>query len=299
MRLGVLSDLHRTMDPQERAWWHNEYDFAGHSARLGRALAWFEREGVDALVLCGDLTHAGGVDAMGAVLAECRGGVGVPVIVVSGNHDAARGEDLVACGIEQLGDDRVVAADECGVRVGGIRVAGVQVAPTSGYLRSRLRAWPAVEGWGEEPVVLVSHLPLLSRASVVAERGMPYPGDLLDREQAGALLQARSGPTIVLAGHIHVRDAHAEGPVLQLVQAAMVEPPFEAAVLDVRAGGRGDVFVARRARRTSDQRGEYEPALVAAVGWWRFEDGGWASADADTPAFRTETGVDGTIASMS
>ena len=118
-------------------------------------------------------------------------------------------------------------------------------------------------------------------------------------EQAAALLQARVGPTIVLAGHIHVRDAHAEGRILQLVQAALVEPPFEAAVLDVCAGGRGGVLVARRARRTSDRRGEYEPALVEAVGSWRFENGCWTNASADTSALRPQRSVGGAIGSMS
>jgi predicted phosphodiesterase len=282
LRLAILSDLHRTTNPHECAWWQNEYDFAGHLTRVERALAWFKREAVDALVLCGDLTHAGGADAMSAVLSECCAGLEVPVIAVSGNHDVAEGEDLLADGVERVSDGRLVRAKASGELVSGIRVAGVQLAPTSGYMRSRLHALPAVEDWRDEPVVLVSHLPLLSRASAVASHGMAYPGDLLDRERAAAVLQARSAATIVVSGHIHVRDAHTEGPVLQLLQAAMVEPPYEAAVLDVRADADGGLSATRRTHRTSDQRAAHEPTLVEPVGSWRFVNGCWAVAEAGT-----------------
>jgi predicted phosphodiesterase len=284
LRLGILSDLHRTTDPRQRAEFHNEYDFAGHASRVGRALAWFEQEAVvDALVLCGDLTHSSGEGAMTAVLGECCAALAVPVIVVSGNHDVGQGEDVLAHAIERLADDRLVLADPSGDLVSGIRVAGLQVAPTSGWSRSRVRALPAVEDWGGELVVLVSHLPLLSRAAAVAACGMPYPGDLLDRERPAALLQARAGATIVIAGHIHVRDVHRDGPVLQLTQAAMIEPPFEAALLDVRADRDGCVEVTRRTHRTAERRAVQEPTLVPPVGSWRFASGGWAVVDAVGP----------------
>ena len=288
LRLGILSDLHRTTNPQEWHEFHNEYDFGEHPRRIASALSWFEQEAVEALVLCGDLTHGSNERAMIAVLGECAA-LEVPVIAVSGNHDVAHGEDMLVRGIELLADDRLLRADPIGDLVSDIRVAGLQVAPTSGYGMSRLRALPAVEEWGEEPVVLVSHLPILSRAEAVAARGMPHPGDLLDREQAATLVRDRSAPTIVLSGHIHVRDAHAEGPVLQLVQSALIEPPWEAAVLDVRTDLDGGVLATRRTLRTSDRRVAHEPTLVEPVGSWRFTNGAWRAADPEEPASPVES----------
>ena len=277
VRLGILSDLHRTTDSRLRHEWHNPHDFIGHPTRMAHALAWFEQEAIDALVLCGDLTHSGDVEAMSAMLSECRAEREAPVIAVSGNHDVVHGKDVLASEIERANDDHLVEANTAGELVSGVRVASVQLAPASGYQRSRLRALPEVEVWGDEPVVLVSHLPLLSRAAAVAARGMPYPGDLLNRERAVEPLLKRRAPTIVLAGHIHVRDVHVEGPVLQIVQAALVEPPFEAALLDVRIDEDG-VLVTRRTRRTSDQRAEFEPILVGPAGSWRFANGSWGDA---------------------
>jgi predicted phosphodiesterase len=276
-RLGILSDLHRSTDPRERGEWHNEYDFAGHASRLWRALAWFAQAAVDALALCGDLTHAGGTEAMSAILSECRAGLDVPVIAVSGNHDVVENEDWLARGSELLADDLVVLGDPAGLMISGIRVAGLQVAPASGYMRSHLRDLPAVQDWGNEPAVLVSHLPLLSRAEAVAACGIAYVGDALERMEAAELVLARHAPTIVVSGHIHVRDAHADGPVLQLLQSAMIEPPWEAAVLEVRCDAGGEVLAGRRTLRTSDRQAEFEPTLVGPVGAWRFADSRWTT----------------------
>lgn len=283
LRLGILSDLHRTTNPQERHEFHHEHDFTGHPSRIERALDWFAREKVEALVLCGDLTHTADEGAMVALLEECAA-LELPAIVVSGNHDVAHGEDVLVKGIERVADDRVLRGDPSGEISSDIRIAGVHVTPTSGYDFSRLQAMPAVQDWGDELVILVSHLPMLSRAAEVAARGYSHPGDLLDREQAAALLRDRSAPTIVLCGHIHVRDAHAEGPVLQLTQAAMIEAPFEAAVLDVAGDLDDGVLATWRTHRTSEKRYEHEPTLVEPSGRWRFADGSWTPIDLEEPA---------------
>jgi predicted phosphodiesterase len=285
VRLGILSDLHRTTNVAQRAEFHNEYDFGGHSARIARALAWFGEEEVDALILCGDLTHTAEPEAMAAVLRECVAELEVPVIAVAGNHDVGAGQDELSRAIERPGLDRLLAGSPIGHMIAEVRVAGLQLEPTSGWARSRLVSLPAVDAWGEEPVVLVSHLPLLSRASTVAAAGMPYPGDLLDREDAAALLRGRGAPTVVVAGHIHVRDVHTDDGILQLLQGAMIESPFEAVLLDVGTDGDGVVCVTRTARRTSDRPVRCEPTFTDPVGSWRFESAGW-EATAGPIAFR-------------
>jgi predicted phosphodiesterase len=283
LRLGILSDVHCTSAPDERAAWHNAYDFAGLRARVERALAWFAQEDVDLVVLCGDLTHHGDSAPLRTLLEQLRAGTPQRVLAVAGNHDVADGEDMLARELAHLGDPRLAPADVRGELLGGIRLAGVHLVPTIGYFGARLREQPALDAWGEEPVVLASHLPLLSRAAALAARGMPYPGDLLDRVQAADALRTRRAPTVVVCGHIHARDVHAEGSVLQLTQAALIEPPFDAVVLDVRPDGEGGALVTRRTLRTGEQRAAHEPALAQPDGAWRFVAGGWSDADVADP----------------
>ena len=282
LRLGILSDVHATSALDERAAWHNAYDFNGLSVRVERALAWFEQQDVDLILLCGDLTHHGDAAPLRALLKHICGTTTRRVLAVAGNHDVACGEDVLARELTRLRDPRLGLAGPQGELVSGVRIAGVHPAPTVGYFGAWLREPPALNAWGEEPVVLASHLPLLSRAAALAARGMPYPGDLLDRELAAAALRSRRAPTVVVCGHIHARDVHAQGAVLQLTQAALIEPPFDAVVLDVRRTA-ASVVVARRTLRTGGRHAEHEPVLAEPDGAWRFADSRW-SADRPEPA---------------
>jgi predicted phosphodiesterase len=274
LRLGILTDSHRTVVTGERGGWHNPYDFDGVSGRFERALRWLDRESVDVIAMCGDLTHRGDREAMRAVLEQCLRVSRRPLVAVSGNHDVARGQDVLANTIGHLDRSGLALARPEGDVVRGVRVAGLQLAPGSGWFGSRLREPPAVAAWGDEPIVMLSHFPILSRAAALATLGMPYPGDIIDRADVAAPVLARVAPTVVLSGHIHARDAHAEGPVLQLTQGALVEPPFDAAVVTVDVDAAG-VSVTRRIDRTDDRRAEYEPTLVGGWGSWRYADGRW------------------------
>ena len=68
MRLGVISDIHWSTDPDARGEWHGPYDFAALPERLDQARAAFRRERVDAVVVVGDLANAGDVASAKAVL---------------------------------------------------------------------------------------------------------------------------------------------------------------------------------------------------------------------------------------
>jgi hypothetical protein len=162
---------------------------------------------------------------------------------VNGNHDLRLGEEFAECAhrhaIRLLYDEPLELA--------GVAVTGVEVdrgpAPPQYVGRSG--------GWGGESglVVVASHFPLLSEASRVAAAGLPYAGDLVNRADLEGRLRSDPRPKIVLSGHIHVRCSAHDGPLLQLAVGAMIEPPFDATIVDLDAS---DVSVRRTARRLGE-----------------------------------------------
>jgi predicted phosphodiesterase len=223
LTVGVLSDVHLNDSADATAAWHNAYDFAGVPRRLHRAAAAFQSAGVDLVCLIGDLAHHGSPGAL-RPLADALSSLDAPTLLVAGNHDAGGHEKLVAAlpGVE--------SATGAGQLHGDWRVAGVQVAP-GGWFGARALDLLDTSAWDEDPVLLLSHFPVLSHAQRLAERGMPYPGDLIDRPAIAQALTARTAPTVVISGHIHARDASCSGSVLQLVQGALVEAPYECSIL--------------------------------------------------------------------
>lgn len=267
-RFGILTDLHAVQDVTRRAAWHNPYDFAGVEERRAQALDLFASEAVDRVLLLGDLAHDGDLPSLRRML-RARG-LPAPALAVGGNHDGARPTDQLArAGPESLGLPGWRA-----VRHGPVRLAGVRV------LRPAERRWvsarpPTLRTWGDAPVLLASHFPVLSRAAVVAARELPYAGDLADRADVAAPLLARTAPTVVVSGHLHVRDSTAEGALLQLSLGASIEPPFEATVLDLEVEGPA-LAVTRTAHELGQAPERRDPRLVGARETWRFEPGpGW------------------------
>ena len=224
LRLGVLSDIHLAAEPYPLACWHNRYDFAGLPDRLRAAVEQIVRAKVDALCVLGDVTHTGSAAAV-RPLACALDAAEVPVLVVAGNHDS---------GHRSLTDvlPRASAAPPEGTVLRGWRIAGVQVEE-GGWFGARLDSPPALDAWGEEPVVLLSHFPLHSYAPSLAALGMPYPGDLVGRQAIADALAARRAPTIVLSGHIHARARSYERGLLQLVTGALVEFPYECTLVEI------------------------------------------------------------------
>lgn len=263
MRLGVVSDLHLTLDPGAEAAWHNPFDFAGLPARIDEALAAFAAAGVDAVVACGDVTHDGDEPAARAALARLSDRVDRPVLVVAGNHDCLERDDRLArCGAAML--------DATGVEVSGLRVAGVAVETGD---EDRM-AWTGAAA--APPDVVVSHFPVLSRAERLAERGLAYAGDLTNREELERQLTG-SAPVLVLSGHIHAREAHARGNLLQLSAGALVEAPHEVAVVDVDAED-GAVRVRRRVHVLGPPPPGPDPVFSPEHETWSFGDGGWRAS---------------------
>jgi predicted phosphodiesterase len=255
LRLGVLSDTHFAPGGSAASW-HNPYDFGGVGDRVRNALQRFADEGVDGVVFAGDLTHRDDEESVAAGLEHLRLAPG-DLWLARGNHDSTldRGPYGGSAEGERLAED--------------VRLAVVDLATDDGGATFRSASRLPVDRWGGELAVVASHYPLISRAAEVSAVGLPYPGDLLGRAALLDALLARDAPSVVLSGHLHVRDSAADGPVLQLLFAAVVEYPFECSLLEL-----GEGRVTRTAIPLHDAPHRRDPALVPALERWEFE-GGW------------------------
>ena len=286
LRVGVLADLHGSLDPAEQGGWFNAYDFAGMPERVDRAMTWFAEQEVDRVVLAGDLTHGAEAKALDALLERCTRRSPCPVLVVAGNHDVD-GRAPFAGAVARAAGARVALATPTGERHRGVCLAGIHVGSAEGLMRSRVEQAPDLTAWGAEPVVLASHYPLLSHAASLTTNGLPHPGDLVDRAALARPLIERAAPTIVVSGHVHARLVAVEGTVLQLTQTALIEPPFDAALVELAPEPGGGLLVTRRTLRAGDARAPFEPALAEPDGAWRFDGGRWqpiGAAPADVVA---------------
>jgi predicted phosphodiesterase len=263
MRLGFVTDVHWTNGVPEYLGWHNAWDFEGLPRRLAAVAGHFSD--LDLIVLSGDISSGGDLESISHVLGELGD---VPVIAVTGNHDVEDGEGLLAAAVR----DGAQLAQPAGIVQDGLRVAGIQVKAVAGGCAAVVE--PETAAWGEEPVVFVSHYPVLSRTELFAEHGFEYPGDLVGREAIATSLLARSAPTVVLCGHIHARESHTHGPVLQLVGGALIEAPYECAVVEVDADTR---TVRREARPLTGPAVERTPVFAPEVERWRFDGLVWTS----------------------
>jgi hypothetical protein len=250
----------------------------GVGGRLAEAASVAAAEGVDAVVLLGDLADDGDAASTAFVL-EQLAGAGLAVWAVAGNHDA--GEvvgDRLARMLDPGGPPLHRLADERGAPVGDVRVAGVAItreAAAGAFVAQR--ALP-LELWGDDVTLLLSHFPILSREDWVRGHGLAYAGDLGNGAALSQPLLARGAPTIVLNGHLLVRDAHLLGSVLQLSFASLIEYPNEAALLELAIEGL-QVTVDRRSVPLGGA-GEVtaDPCLAPPSQRWTFDGAGWADA---------------------
>lgn len=274
MRIGLLADLHWSAAPDLAASWHAPYDFGGLADRCAATVEALVAHSCDLLVLAGDLTHDGDEASCAAALDCVLGASPIPVAVVEGNHDVLRDRDLVP-GRPEVRDGWRRADAAARERQLTLRPVGV----------GRDRRWARDRGLGPvaadtRATVLVSHFPLVPHAERLAAAGLPHPGELADRGLLLELLGATRTPAVVLSGHVHVRDASAHDNVLQICVPALVERPYEAAVVEV------DPLA--QAVRCTRIRGGAPAAARAAEPWllapseerWTFADGSWTRHEA-------------------
>jgi predicted phosphodiesterase len=266
LRLGVVADIHWCSEPGRTEYWHNRLDFLGAPERLGAALALFHANAVHAVALLGDLAHDGDQASLDAVLATCAEHWTGPTFVVAGNHDR----------VTELPD--VAGELDPGIDV---RKLAVEADPERGALRAA--CGEAREADPLRPLVLLSHYPLLAQDALFAAHGFAYAGNLHGADAVLARLDGRAAPAIVLCGHVHGRESRACRGVLQLTLGALIEPPYECAIVEVDASPAG-FDVRRVSHRLGPCIGSAEPVFATDDETWTFVGGRWRGTHAQTRA---------------
>ena len=125
--------------------------------------------------------------------------------------------------------------------------------------------------------VWLTHFPILTLEERCREADLLYAAHLDYLAPPPELMPAASGPVIVLSGHLHLRAVTTEANVLQLVFAALVEPPYEVAVVDIDVDGASLTY---ECASVVEPDAERLPILDPPSGRWSFDPdaGTWSSS---------------------
>jgi 3',5'-cyclic AMP phosphodiesterase CpdA len=276
VRLGIVSDSHFCPAGTPPGFWHNPQDYDRAEERLELGIRLLQSRNVDAVAMLGDLTNFGDEASIARAVAVLAS-AGVPVLVVPGNHDCLLGVTEFLGHVDRLGPPGVMMAGT-EHELGGIRVVGLTELARDEEVKQLVIADIDGGNWGDGPLVVLTHFPLLDRRAAIEGVGWKYAGGFRDAGVARRL-RDRRGPAIILHGHLHVRDATLDGNVLQIGCAALVEPPHEATVVEIDRDEDGGwrVPVEHTALATSEAR---LPVMTPARGAWRFAGEGWTVSPA-------------------
>jgi predicted phosphodiesterase len=244
LRLGIIADAHLSPSGTRVSSSHTEYENTDTMVAYRLALRRCLWEDVDGVALPGDLSQSGDDESLEAGV-KMAAESGLKVWAVAGDHDCSQREDALAGAIRRVGADTVRLVTPKGEAVGGgPRVAGLSVTSGNRGYAAGPDGKPDVSGWEVDPVVWLTHFPMISFSEQVSRAGLIYGNDLEDLEEVAQPLLGRSAPTVVVNGHIHLRNTRAKGKVLQVSCAALLDPPFEVTLLDLEP--EGDRLVLRR-----------------------------------------------------
>ena len=284
LRLGVIADPHLSLRGGEAAW-HNPYRLADAHERLDKAMSHPLFTDVDAFAVLGDLAHFGDRDS----LRRCVDGVAKargdrPAILLSGNHDVLEPDVRLEQEVADRGDDDVVAplawparsraADPFAAAGLGLHVHEVMALTDRRTEPFDVTSHTMTDEAPNGHVVL-THFPVLSFEQRARDAQLLYSAHLSQLAPPVDPLPA-DGAVVVLSGHLHIRGVTCDGDVLQLSFAALVEPPYELARVEIDSDDQGLVVDYRCvSARVPDA--PKLPVLDAEQGRWRWNRGqGWS-----------------------
>lgn len=275
MKIGVLTDSHLCPPGTPPDGCHNPYAFDAAEGMLADAIAAHLADGVGAMAILGDLANRGDFASLSrAIRIVAR--AGVPLWLVGGNHDRDEDPGHLRTLARELGGTIVTTGGEIAE---DFRVAAL---PIDGGTSSA--DWtveiPDVVAWGRDPVLLLSHFPVISRANCIAEAGFEYVGGFVNGASFVPQLTDRRAPTIVIHGHLHLRDATTVGNLLQISCAPLIEPPHDRTVLEIEVN---DTAVTANLSHISvaASRVPRLPVLAPARARWVFKDAEWEEVTHD------------------
>lgn len=273
MRIGILTDIHLSPPDSAPTAWHNPYQLETVRERLAQSIRSLEAQGANRIAVLGDLTHHGDEPSLKeaiTILAKAN----VPVWVLPGNHDLTADRTALDEVIAACGGRTVTALGETPISLGDTwHVAGLPIRRSPNGPGFEASAVPGPVAWGDDPVLVLSHFPILSLVAECAAADLKYAGDLANADQVATALAARAAPTLVINGHLHIRHAAAQGSVLQAACGAQVDSLFEATLVDFGAWNEGRVRLTATPMREAWP--GVSPALADPGQRWTWDGASW------------------------
>ncbi len=236
MRLGILTDIHICPPGSPASGWHNPHQFASVRERLAQSLDFLNSQNLDRLVVLGDTANFGDHGSLREALATLTRST-APVWIIPGNHDLDERPDSLAHAIAADGHTTIEVLDATPRPLTtGWQVVGTGLARV-GDLDYAAEPVPDIASWGDTPTLAFSHYPLLPIRENFAQAGLKYDRDLANIDAIVTPLLARTAPTLVFHGHVHVRTLLQQAAVLQVACGAQIESLFEATVVDLSPTG--------------------------------------------------------------
>jgi hypothetical protein len=286
LRLGVIADPHVALERVEAAEWHNPFRLGDAHDRLDAALAHPLVDGTDVVVVLGDLAHFGDRISVRRVVEAVASGER-PAVLLSGNHDVLTPGVRLEDEVVDRGAALVVSPLACEAEAPAVKAfeaagAGLAVHEVTSESARRLRPFDVMGRRlaDADPVggldVLLTHFPVLTFEDRCRDARLLYSGHLDILAPPPSVLPTAGRPTVVLSGHLHLRGTATEASVLQIVFAALVEPPYEVAVVEIDAEAQSAAY---QCASVVEPDAERLPVLDAPSGRWTFDptSNRWAS----------------------
>lgn len=274
VRLGVISEVHVVPPGTPPGHWHNPFLFDQAGELFAAAVERCQDLGVDAIAILGDLTHFADPGSF-AVVRRVLEGVDRPVYVLPGNHDLDTSERPLAAVQSALDLPAVTFAPDDLMLTPDIALSLTSLEPAEpkryAAVRSRRSSADA------RLTVVLTHFPAFAMKEMLSAADLKHAGDLANRDAFLERIQGIAGPLLILNGHLHVHATIADGRLLQLSVAALIEPPHDVTLVELGFDAAGHPWVGRRATGLVETPDVTLPVLSPRQECWRFDGDRWVS----------------------
>jgi hypothetical protein len=274
MKLGILSDIHEQSDGAGAGGWFSPYPFDTVGDRLQRSLDFLKEQGVDRVAVLGDLSNHGDVESIRNVI-EIVAASGIPAWVIPGNHDLMIHPGNFDQALAEANAPTVSSPVGADVTWNGWRVVAPAITQVQGH-SYRLAIDPEIAAWGTEPVIILSHFPVVGFGDEAIAAGLKYAGNYIGAEGFTANLIQRPAPVLVIHGHLHIRNVLAAGSVLQASCGSQIDALYEVTVVDF--DGWRDGRINWSAAPIDPEYPEISPAMSAPDQAWTWDGSAWATS---------------------